>query len=119
MELESRVAALEASTKLMETLYTERLGNMRAGMMADIDRMLRDMGDRIAAQVKTDLEDWKTNHLDEAVDAKLKERSARIRRKWIEGLRMWVPVLALLLTILMWVFGQISHVEAVGGLSSF
>lgn len=117
MELEQRVAALEASTKLMETLYTERLGNMRAGMMADIDRMLRDTGDRIAAQVKTDLETWKTAHLDAAVEQKLKERGQRIRRKWLEGLRTWVPVIALILTILLWVFGQISDIEAVHGLS--
>lgn len=110
---------MEASTKLMETLYTERLGNMRAGMMADIDRMLRETGDRIAAQVKTDLENWKTEHLEAAVDEKLKERSRRIRRMWVEGLRMWVPILALLFTILLWVFGQITHVDVVNGLASY
>ena len=116
--LAQRVVALEAAQKLTDTLYSERMGNLRQGLMGDFERALRESEAKSLASIKEFLEEWLSDELGKAVDLTITTRKSESRKAWVERVKFWVPLIALGLTIAMWSFGQISHFDAVNGIPS-
>ncbi len=113
-----RIVALEAAQKLTDTLYSERMGNLRQGLMADFERALRDSEAKSLAGIKDFLETWLSDELGKAVDLTISTRKNESRKIWVERVKFWVPLVALGLTVAMWILGQVSHMEAVQGIAN-
>ena len=116
--IDRRLVALESAQKLTETLYAERLGNLRQGLMHDFETALRASEAKSLDGIKTFLQKWLADEMQESVEQTIAARKSEARKVWVERVKFWVPLIALGLTIAMWAFGQISHFEAVNGIAN-
>jgi hypothetical protein len=114
--IDRRLVALESAQKLTETLYSERLGNLRQGLMHDFETALRASESKSLDGIKAFLQTWLADEMRDAVEQTIAARKSEARKVWVERVKFWVPLIALGLTIAMWGLGQITQAEAVNGI---